>query len=148
MSFSTLFKSVQFAILNQNGMPITPEQVGLKVKNPAFPYPNHPMGLGNSFASFLNPQHPLTSMIPGGASPFPTPPTPPEDPSNPQQQSQYQQALSAYNQQFQTYQLQMMQMMYRQFTQMQQQMQRTPNNTGATQENLGVGGILDSINTI
>lgn len=149
MRFSTLLKAFEYSILNQGGVSITPEQLGLKVKNPNFPGTGSSTGLSGGFSSFLNQAQ--NGLVSGALPTAPTPPTPPADPANTVEQAKYQQELVAYNQKFQTYHLRTMQLMSQRFELMLQNVQRTQQQaqsskagTSLDQSNSGVGGILDT----
>lgn len=149
MRFSTLLKAFEYSILNQGGVSITPEQLGLKVKNPNFPGTGSSTGLSGGFSSILNQAQ--NGLASGALPTAPTPPTPPADPTNATEQAKFQQELVTYNQNFQTYHLRTMQLMSQRFEMMLQNIQRTQQQaqtsksaTALDQSNSGVGGILDT----
>jgi hypothetical protein len=144
MKLNAIWKMVQFNLLTQAGIPVTPEQLGIK--------PNAANGTNSPFSQILNGQN-------GGVGSMPTPPTPPADMTDAAAVAKYNQDLLTYNQQFQQYQLRMMQMMNQRFMQMQQAIQQAARNNASTSnrsgssalnsnERIGVGGILDSVSDI
>jgi hypothetical protein len=148
MKLNAIWKMVQYNLLTQAGINVTPEQLGIK-PNAA----NNASGGANSpFNRLLNGQN-------GGVGAMPTPPTPPADMTDAAAVAKYNQDLLTYNQQFQQYQLRMMQMMNQRFLQMQQAIQQAARNNASSSnrsgssslnsnERIGVGGILDSVSDI
>ncbi len=126
MKFSLFVKSVGFSVLQNAGVPVTPEQVGIKVKNPtAVP----------GFAGML-----------GGNMHMPQPPQAPTEQelaSDPQAQTRYNEALLTYNRQFQQFYQRAYWNMMRQFQQVQMRRAVSPVSPGFG-GNIGVGGILDA----
>ncbi len=143
MKLNAIWKMVQYNLLTQAGIPVTPEQLGIK--------PNASTnGVNSPFSQILNGQN-------GGVGTMPTPPTPPTDLTDAAAVAKYNQDLLTYNQQFQQYQLRMMQVMNQRFLQMQQAIQQAARNNASSSssssslnrnERVGVGGILDSVSDI
>lgn len=137
ISFSNIWKQVQYDMMTQAGIPVTPQQLGLKVPAAAN---------GSGFSQYLSGQSMPT---------LPTPPTPPTDYTDQAAVQKYNQDLLTYNQSFQSYQVRMMQMMNMRFNQLQQSIVQANRNTGGTSRSSsasnqpsGVGGILDSVSDI
>jgi hypothetical protein len=134
MNFGLFIRAAGFSILQNSGIPVSPEQVGIKVKNPGALSGTGP------FSQFL-------SLNRQALQP-PKAPVPPADSSDPAAQAKYNEELLAYNNQYQAYNHQLYQMMIRQFQQMQYQQQVQARQSQAApisrDTDLGVGGILDS----
>ncbi|MBX2860203.1 MAG: hypothetical protein KTR14_03145 [Vampirovibrio sp.] len=140
MNFGLFAKSIGFSILQNSGIPVTPDQIGIKVTNPE--------ALNGGFGSFLSGN--TNTQISG-------PPTPPEPVTSddPEEQAKYNEALLAYNQQFQLYNQQMHQLLLQRIQQIQiaqqqalRQQQQAQSSTDANNSNsstfstLGTGGII------
>jgi hypothetical protein len=151
MNIGTFAKAIEFSILRDSGVTVSPDQIGLKVKNPEL--------LGTSFLSVLQ-QTGAFGKIPNtstattayGTPVLPTPPTPPSANASADVQAKYNQDSQTYNQQMQTYNMHMYQMMLSQFNRMQQQMsyaqfqqsQASNNNSASSSSaDTGIGGILE-----
>ena len=136
MNFGKALKMVEFNLLQQSGIQVTPEQLGIKPGDMAA---NALGGLGSSTGSFAS--------VLGGLK-MPTPPTPPADPANMAQQDKYNRELLAYNQQMFTQNQQFFRQMMMQMSQLQQASFRQ-NSQPTSASSIGssfsaTGGILDS----
>jgi hypothetical protein len=137
MKIGTVLKAIQYTVLQQAGVAVTPEQVGLKIKNPS--------ALSGAFGKILGQSQ---AGAAGGLS-LPTPPTPPDPASGDisEAQSKYNQELVAYNQSMQAYHLQMMRMLSAQFNQMQAISRSNANQQSSAafaSGTLGIGGIINT----
>lgn len=138
MKLGPIWKMVQYNLMVQAGIPVTPEQLGIK----------NTTGLNGSFNQVLNGVNIGT---------MPTPPTPPTDLQNQADVARYNQEMLTYNQNFQQYQMKLMQQMNLRFQQMQQSIQQAARTSSSSSSNssslssserVGVGGILDSVSDI
>jgi hypothetical protein len=107
MNWGQIVKIAGFGLLQQAGVPVTPEQLGLKSAS-------MPSYLNNSFSNVLN------NNSTNGLT-LPTPPTAPDDPTDLTAQKAFNEALVAYNQQIQAYNQRLYTTMLMQFQQMQRQ---------------------------
>lgn len=133
MDFGKALKVFQFQLLQQAGITVTPEQLGLK--------PDAIPGFGgglNGSGSFAN----VLGQVSGK---MPTAPTPPEDPSNVEAQAKFNREIVAYNQQLYTQNQHMLRQIMLQMSQLQRasQMQAQTPQSGISNFNPGVGGILE-----
>lgn len=136
MNFGTAFKVFQLQVLKQSGMPVTPQQLGLKSD------PVADLQAKNATGSFGN--------VLGGLS-LPVAPTPPADMADAAAQAKYQADLLKYNNSFQAYNQRLMMMLLNQMQAMQQTMASIQKNsrnnssgadTGVSETVSSVGGIL------
>lgn len=135
-----VLKVFQYQLLQQGGVAVTPEQLGLKFD------PNTVAAQGTSGNSAFSQ---ALGALSGQNNALPTPPTAPEDASDAAAQAEYNTAMTTYNQKMAAYNNQMMQRMMMQFAAMQQQIQQMAlanrqNNTSSSESSqpIGVGGIL------
>ncbi len=140
MNFGKTLKIVQFNILKQAGISVTPQQVGLK-EDPFAKYQN----TNSPFSALLGNLTGNTST--GNALSIPQAPTPPTDTSDPLAQAEFNQAMVAYNQQLYAHNQSIMQQIIFQIQSLQQQIQanNSANASGISktfEPSLGVGDIL------
>jgi hypothetical protein len=109
MNWGQIVKIAGFGLLQQAGVPVTPEQLGLKSSS-------LPTYLNSNFSNVLSANNSSTSGLT-----LPTPPTAPEDPTDITAQKSFNEALVAYNQQIQAYNQRLYTAMLMQFQQMQRQ---------------------------
>lgn len=141
MQISKILKGIQFNLLRQSGVNVTPEQFGLKVD------PNPQFGNNNGFSGILAQIAGVNGTTSGQQSQL-AQPTPPEDLTDTEAVAQYHEDMAAYNQQMHANNQQMMQLLMQQFAQLQQQLARvnSGNNSSSVLSNnepLGIGGIID-----
>ena len=135
MDIGKVLKRFQYNILVQNGVAITPEQVGLKSEDFESPFSKYLKGITGDSSSTTNPL---------------TPPTPPEDPTDLEAQKLYNEQLLAYNQQMAAYHQRLFTLMMQQFQQSQRlalsQRQQTSSVSSASGGDdtsyLSTGGII------
>ncbi len=137
---SNVLKVFEYQLLQQGGVNVTPEQVGLKFNPNAI----GAQGSGGVFSQALGALSGNTA-----SSALPTPPTPPEDSSDLTAQAKYNADMTTYNQKMAAYNQQMMQRLMMQFSAMQQQIQQIAlsnrQNSSSSSEStqpIGVGGII------
>ena len=109
MNWGQIVKIAGFGLLQQAGVPVTPEQLGLKSSS-------LPTYLNRNFSNVLSANNNGTSGLT-----LPTPPTAPDDPTDITAQKAFNEALVAYNQQIQAYNQRLYTTMLMQFQQMQRQ---------------------------
>lgn len=131
MNIGNILKVLEYTVLRQSGMAITPEQIGLKTTPASGPFSGYLSNLQGS----------------NQANTFPTPPTPPEDPSDFEAQKLFNEQMVTYNQQVAAYNQRMFSLMMNQFQQLQRQaltQQQTTSRSTSTSASadLGFGSLL------
>lgn len=105
MNIGLMWKRFQFTIMQQAGIPVTPEKVGLKAED----IPGFQSVLGNVAGA-----NGVGAQAGGQGLQVPQPPTPPADPTDLKAQQKFNEEMVAYNQQLFAYNQRMFQLMMQQ----------------------------------
>lgn len=137
MNFGKMLKVFQYNILLQSGVPITPEQAGLK-----------PGDLPTPFSNYLNNVSGGGYGTIGTAGTIPTAPATPEDPTDINAQKQFNEALVSYNQQMAAYNQRLFTLMMQQFQRLQYQQRQVGSSGSSSSSTTSFGGEIPEIGSL